>query len=697
MKDFCDLASPLTDLTRKNVKFVWEEKQQIAFDALKTALCSAPILAYPDFSQSFILDCDVSDVGCGGILSQKINDQERVIAYFSTTHSYTERKYSTTRKELLALVKSVKYFKHYLLGKPFLVRTDNSSLKWLYNFKCPEGQVARWIEFLSSFDMQIEHRPGIQHRNVDSLSRYPATVNAIHFEGWGKGEIKAAIDLDPIISEIVKLKGSCTEKPEITLVECKSKEMKLWLNQWEQLIVEDSILYRKWTNEVTNEVKLLLVVPQPLRETVLQYAHGAPTSGHLGLKKTVSKIRQSYYWIGLRGDVSKWLKSCGPCQKRKRPTRTPRAPLVLFPVSEPLERIALDILGPLPETERGNKFVLVLSDYFTKWTEAYAIKNQEAVTIARVLIDNFVVRFGVPKCILTDQGKNFESTLFKEVCRILGIHKTRTTAYHPQTDGQVEKFNNTVACMLSAYVNKRQTDRDIHLPIVLMAYRSCVQETTKFTPNMMMLGHEINIPLSILAGPTPDHQYCPIEYVEDLHKNMSEIFSQAYQNTQKEQGRMKLNYDIKQYGKPFEKGQKVYLLTPFKKPGLASKLVYSWEGPYEIVERLSHANYIIAKPHARVKKQVVHYNRLKLCVLEPHEPFSQFEHDLQNSIIDPDVEFLDANNTDYELDLDQDIDMGNDISDISDTALTEPFAPTTRRGRQIKRPAWMASDQYEMY
>ena len=171
--EFSEIAKPLHTLTEKNKTFQWTDKCQEAFSKLKEKLTSAPILAHPDFSKPFILDCDASNFAISGILSQEIDGQERVVVYASRTLSKSERKYCVTRKELLALVHFVKYFRHYLYGKPFTVRTDHSSLRWLMNFKNPEGQIARWIEILSSYSMVIKHRPGRLHTNADAISRIP--------------------------------------------------------------------------------------------------------------------------------------------------------------------------------------------------------------------------------------------------------------------------------------------------------------------------------------------------------------------------------------------------------------------------------------------------------------------------------------------------------------------------------------------
>ncbi len=170
------------------------------------------------------------------------------------------------------------------------------------------------------------------------------------------------------------------------------------------------------------------------------------------------------------------------------PTKKVRATMISSLVGNPMERIATDILGPLPTTKSGNKYILVVSDYFNRWAEAYSLPNQEASTIARILVDEWISRFGAPQSLHSDQGRNFESTLFVEMCQLLSIEKTRTTPYHPQSDGLVERLNRTLLTMLSIRACEKQDKWDEHLPLIMMAYRTSVHETTGFTPNVWSRG-----------------------------------------------------------------------------------------------------------------------------------------------------------------------------------------------------------------
>ena len=185
----------------------------------------------------------------------------------------------------------------------------------------------------------------------------------------------------------------------------------------------------------------LIILPKKLQKQVVIELHSSKTSGHLGITKTLERVKCRFYWYNMRKDIQHICKVCDVCAARKRPTKHYQGPMKKYVVGAPMERIAIDIMGPLPETEKRNRYILVIADYFTKWTEAVPIPDQEAATVASALIDRFISVFGVPKEIHSDQGTNFESVLFHEICDLLNMEKTRTTPFRPKSDGMVERAN----------------------------------------------------------------------------------------------------------------------------------------------------------------------------------------------------------------------------------------------------------------
>ena len=193
-----------------------------------------------------------------------------------------------------------------------------------------------------------------------------------------------------------------------------------------------------------------------------------------------------------------------------------------YNVGAPSERVAMDILGPLPESESGNKYLLLVADYFTKWPEAYALPNQEATTVAEVFVREYVCRFGVPLELHSDQGRNFESKVFREMCTLLGIKKTRTTPLHPQSDGMIERMNRTLEAQLSKFVDDHHRDWDYYIPYLMMALRSATHESTKCTPAMMQFGRELCLPIDLLLG-RPEEPIPMLSYTEKVQQSLEQV------------------------------------------------------------------------------------------------------------------------------------------------------------------------------
>ena len=622
---FANIAKPLTRLTEEGRRFNWEKDCQTAFEQLKHFLTSAPILSYPLPEGKFVLDTDASNVGIGGVLSQVQNGQEKVLAYFSKTLSRPERNYCVTRKELLAVVKSVEHFYKYLYGRKFLIRTDHAALKWLLQFKNPEGQVARWIERLQEYDFEIEHRPGTSHRNADALSRRPCQEDCKHCcrleeklatltrttvvdDRWQPEDLRKDQEKDPDLKIILEWKNG-DSRPVWEDVARHSQNVKSYWAQWDSIMVEDGILKRAMENTEGTETKVQLIIPRNRVPEVLKEIHDGSGGGHFGVSKTLEKLRQRFYWINCKEDVKEWCKKCVVCAGSNGPHRKRKAPMRQYNVGSPFERIAIDVAGPFPESNDGNKYIIVVMDYFSKWVEAYALPNQEAVTVAEALVKECICRFGVPRELHSDQGRNFESAVFQNICKILGINKTRTTALHPQSDGMVERMNRTINRYLSKVVSDHQRDWDRHLHLFLMAYRSAVHETTGQTPANILFGRELRLPCDLVFGSKPGEDLAGEDYVTCLRKRMDGIHERVRSNIQDASDKMKDHYDIRAEKGGYQPGDLVWLYNPQKRRGLSPKLQRNWEGPYEIMKRINDVVYRIRKtPNG--KPRVVHFNRL---------------------------------------------------------------------------------------
>ena len=422
VKDFAQVARPLHRLTERPTNFVWTTECQDAFDELRRRLTSAPILAYPDFSRQFVLDTDASDTCIGAVLSQVDGEgQERVVAYGSRLLTKPERQYCVTRRELLAVVTFTKQYRSYLTGQRFLLRTDHGSLTWLRNFKEPEGQLARWLERLEELDFNIVHRRGKKHTNSDALSRLPcrrcgrdthdalvpasvATATLQPPQDDANEALRDAQLIDRVLGPLLRGKEA-GRKPSIDELGSVSRSSRRLLQIWDQLFVHGGVLSRRFEAPEGSSTTPQTIVPEALRKEVLADLHEGALGGYLGADKTLARLKERFYWPGHYNDVLDWCRNCGTCASRKSPGPKARAPLKSMETGYPMQLVAMDIVGPFSESPAGNTHILVVADYFTRWTEAYLIPNQEATTVAGKLTDEFFFRFS-PPCAATLRSRS---------------------------------------------------------------------------------------------------------------------------------------------------------------------------------------------------------------------------------------------------------------------------------------------------
>ena len=514
VKNFSTIAAPLNRLTEKGRKFAWSPACEDAFVTLRASLTTTPTLAFPDFSEDsgqFTLDTDASDTGIGAVLSQIGQDAaEHVIAYGSRALTKSERNYCTTRKEMLALVTFIKHFRPYLLGREFVVRTDHQALKWLQTFRDAEGQVARWQEALQEYNFRCIHRPGVKHGNADALSRRPARH---HGDCPSQDSSIAQISLaDPQSAEWAELQKHDPElaliydrirthgvKPSKAEIQSTSWETHCLWNQWNRLQLFDGVLFLVYEGHHGRRI----VVPRSQVQSVLQTTHDQ--LGHPGQRKMDIAVGQRFWWRNERRDVVNFCARCGECLRFKPPHQAFRAPLQPITSGYPNQIVAMDFVGPLPQTPRGNRYILVMVDLFTKWCEAVPLPSSDAVTTAQAIFDNWIARHGAPEQLHSDRASDFESRVIAELCQILNVSKTRTTAYHPQGNGQAERTNRTIKALLQAFTDEYNTrEWDRALQRCLLAYRATVHRSTGHSPHCMLTGREIRLPLDLtIPSSTP--------------------------------------------------------------------------------------------------------------------------------------------------------------------------------------------------
>ena len=333
-------------------------------------------------------------------------------------------------------------------------------------------------------------------------------------------------------------------------------------------------------------------------------------AGHLGKTKTVSRILQRFYWPSLHCDVAKFCRGCGECQKSPN-QRAPKAPFIPLPIMPtPFNRIAMDIVGPLPRSRSGNRFILVLCDYGTHNPEAVPLKNIDAEHVAEELVKMFS-RVGIPSEILTDQGTNFMSTLLSEVYRLLSVKAIRTSPYHPQTDGLVECFNQTLKAMLRKVADDEGKDWDRLLPYVLFAYREVPQASTGFSPFELLYGRSVRGPLDVLRETWEADSRggeSVVSYILMIRERLEKMAELVQENVSRAQKQQKEWYDRNARSREFHPGDQVLVLLPTS----TNKMLARWQGPYEVARRCGKVNYEVRMCDRRKQHRIFHVNMLRV-------------------------------------------------------------------------------------
>jgi len=688
VKGFADIAAPLHALTKKGQTFRWSPEAQAAFEALKEALTTPPVLAMPNDVGEMILDTDACDTTIGAVLSQVQDGIEKVIAYASRSLDKRERNYCVTRKELLAVVHFAKYFKQYLLGRKFRIRTDHAPLTWLRHTPEPIGQQGRWLEILEEFEFHVEHRPGVKHGNADALSRRPCPVKscvcqeklevssvvnrnehesiaeafsagpadcsvpvahenetevrnvntltvcqAVEGEAasegprWTSDGLRTAQSDDPDISCVLRLVQQHTDKPPWKVVALQTYNVKVLWNMWPRLRVRDGILYRRFESPDGLSVRWQVVLPASLRPEFLTVIHSGMSGGHLARRRTAAAIQSRAYWPTWSSDLDTFLKACVPCARYHRGKIPRQATLQPSLVGEVWDRVSVDITGPHPSSSRSNKYILTLVDHFSKWAEAIPLRNHTAPAVARALMTHVFSRFGAPRQLLTDRGAEFESELFSQLMSWMEIDKLRTTVFKPSTNSTVERFHRTLNSMLAKSVSESQRDWDEKLPLVLAAYRATPHSSTGLSPNRLFLGREVRLPIDLLMGlPVEEIVGYPTnnEYLVNVQRQSAAAFKLAREYLQVSAERRKAAYDIKCKGSQFAVGDWVWYWYPRRRQSRSIKWQQCYMGPYLIVRLIEPVNCVLQRT-AKSKPFVAHFDKLKKCHSQTPESWLQSE------------------------------------------------------------------------
>lgn len=352
-------------------------------------------------------------MGLGGALTQVIDGEERVIAYVSRTLNPAEKNYSVSEKECLAIVFSIEKLRPYLEGFHFTVISDHMSLKWLNSIKSPSGRIARWAVFLQQFDFEVQYRKGSMNKVADSLSRNPLpSLDSVCLS-----------EIETTQCKWYNKKLQEVEKDPTNFPDYAVENGKLLRHFWDSSDFTEDGTGQPWK----------LCVPSEQRTGVLQENHDSELAGHMGIAKTIARIARNYYWPGMFRDIAKYVRNCTSCQKYKvSQQKTPGKMQPHRMADAPFKEVSTDIVGPLPRSKKGNSYIVVMQDRFTKWVECRPLRKATAKTVYSALYEQVILKYGCPKIVISDNGVQFDSRLFKNSLRELNIAHRFTPPYTPQ-------------------------------------------------------------------------------------------------------------------------------------------------------------------------------------------------------------------------------------------------------------------------
>ena len=466
---------------------------------------------------------------------------------------------------------------------------------------------------------------------LDSVDRdQDLVINAIHLRSDLLN--KAQLDDKNLkwIYDLKALQRSTGVTPVVT--EFLNKERKSLFAQFNRLFVLNNNLFREFIDSNDNII-YQYVVPKQQRPYILAQCHDNMHAGHLGFEKTRDRIIHRFYWTDQLKDIESYVKTCEVCQQMKTPHHYNQAPLVPILPSRPGELVTTDLLGPLPRSNGGNIYILVVIDHFTKWVELFAMNKITAEEVAQNLMLVFY-RHGIPETLLSDQGTNYQASVMNELCELFDIHKVRTTPYHPQCDGITERFNRTIQTMLASYVNKNQTNWDTLLPALAFAYNTSTHSSTKCTPFELVYGRKPKVPLDLVFPDVKLNLYLPPEgYVSQVQTELNNAFEQATNNRDIRMERNKLQYDRKVRVATFALTDQVWVLATTVGKGLSAKLSRKWVGPYRILSRVNEVTYELQTVKLpRSRRIIVHQNRLMKCFTRNYTKVADMVLDTNKSV-----------------------------------------------------------------
>ncbi|EGT45949.1 hypothetical protein CAEBREN_01577 [Caenorhabditis brenneri] len=641
--NFSEIAEPLTRLTRKNTSFEWNSAQQEAFETLRTALISEPILGFPDYDKPFHIFCDASAVAQGAALMQTRPDSEKeftAIAYASRTLSDPETRWPAIQVEMGAIIFALRQFKPYTCMSKIVLHSDHKPLTFLLQKSKTHDNLARWLIELQCYDITIVHIDGKKNTVADCLSR--ARDNEDPAEHT---ELKDIVNFPvcmvagfgPLCSTtrgtIALVRRNKESKPlDIAAEQEKDDDVraiKQFLEGKSKIEALPTVLQKlaeicSLTPNGTVMIKpspqsrkTVLLVPDQLRMLVFEAFHESFLSGgHFNWKKTKDKIARKYYWPGMAKQVRELCRVCDKCQKKNSPVPAYRERLLTVATTGVFQKVGLDLTGPLRTTERNNKYILNIICWFSKFVVSVALPDARAETVARALFVECLMRYGAMSEIVTDNARTFDSHAFSDFCDLLTISHHKAIPYHSKGNGATERTFRTFHQLTSKYVNKTHTDWDLILPALTFCYNTSIHCTTGETPFFLMHGRDPIFSIDKILDPTPatespDPKDEMESFREELTRNVRDAWTHAKEQADKARQQFSKSYDTAVKPTNIKVGDRVLMKNYKSKVGLSRKLVLPWIGQFRVI-KIEHPEaqiQDISNPTAKPKR--VHLDQIK--------------------------------------------------------------------------------------